>query len=192
MEIRHVPSCYDKSQIPSLTSTQLVLFDEVHVKQVCGPPTTSIPNEFNIVLPRNEEGEVDVEKGVYNTNNQPKIASFKYEQEGRFCLGVAKVESQDGTIIGKRCPVFDYTEKKISRINAYKKEIMNGFARIRKLTSSSSPWVEKIKPDNIWLCESVGKLKGIGKQGEVRMNEINVHTIVNFQRYVRSYGLPKL
>ena len=24
------------------------------------------------------------------------------------------------------------------------------------------------------------------------MNEINVHTITNFQRYVRSYGLPKL
>ena len=102
-----------------------------------------------------------MERGVYDTNNQPKRASFKYEQEGRFCLGVAKVESQDGKIIGKRCPVFDYTEKKISRINAYKKEIMNGFARIRKLTSSSSPWVEKIKTDKIWLCESVGKLKGI-------------------------------
>ena len=24
------------------------------------------------------------------------------------------------------------------------------------------------------------------------MNDINVHTIANFQRYVRSYGLPKL
>ena len=24
------------------------------------------------------------------------------------------------------------------------------------------------------------------------MNEINVHTIADFQRYVRSYGLPKL
>ena len=24
------------------------------------------------------------------------------------------------------------------------------------------------------------------------MNEINVHTITDFQRYVRSYGLPKL
>ena len=34
---------------------------------------------------------------------------------------VAKVESQDGTIIGKRCPVFDYTEKKIVTIGAYKK-----------------------------------------------------------------------
>ena len=90
MEIRHVPSCYDKTQLPSLTSTQLVFFDEVHVKQVCGPPSTSHSN------------------------------------------------------------------------------------------------------DKIWLCESVGKIKGIGKQEEVKMHEINVHTIADFQRYVRSYGLPKL
>ena len=62
-----------------------------------------------------------MERDVYDTNNQPRIASFKYKQEGRFCLGVAKVEIQDGTIIGKRCSVFDYTEKKIVTINAYKK-----------------------------------------------------------------------
>ena len=68
----------------------------------------------------------------------------------------------------------------------------NELERIRKLTSSLSPWVEKIKTDKIWLCESVGKLKGIGKQGEVKINEINVHTIADFKRYVRSYGLPKL
>ena len=65
---------------------------------------------------------MDVEKGVYDTNNQPKRASFKYEQEGRFCLGVAKVEGQDGKIIGKRCPVFDYTEKKIVTIYGYEKK----------------------------------------------------------------------
>ena len=105
-----------------------------------------------------------MERGVYDTNNQPKRASFKYEQEGRFFLGLAKVESQDGTIIGKCCTVFDYTEKKTFTIDAYKKEIMNEFTRRRKLTSSSSLWVEK-KTDKIWLCESVGKLKGIGKQG---------------------------
>ena len=69
---------------------------------------------------------------------------------------------------------------------------MNKFARIRKLTSLSSPWVEKIKTDKIWLCESIGKLKGIGNQGEVKMNEINVHNIADFQRYVQSYGFPKL
>ena len=57
---------------------------------------------------------------------------------------------------------------------------------------SSSPWVKKIKTDKIWLCESVGKLKGIGNQEEVKMNEMNIHTIADLQRYVRSYGLPKL
>ena len=37
----------------------------------------------------------------------------------------------------------------------------------------------KIKTDKIWLCEYVGKIKGIGKQGEMEMNEINIHTIDN-------------
>ena len=93
-----------------------------------------------------------MERGVYDTNNQPKRARFKYEQEGEFCLGVAKVEGQDWTIICKRCPVFYYTEKKNFTVDAYKKEILNKFERIRKLNSSSSPCVEKIKTDKIWLC----------------------------------------
>ena len=50
----------------------------------------------------------------------------------------------------------------------------------------------KIKTDKIWVCESLGKLKGIGKQGELKINEINIHTIADLQRYVQSYGLPKL
>ena len=49
-----------------------------------------------------------------------------------------------------------------------------------------------MKNYKIWLCESVGKLKGIWKQVEVKMNEINIHTIADLQRYVQSYGLPKL
>ena len=63
---------------------------------------------------------MDVKRGVYETNNQPKRATFKYEQEGRLCLVVAKVESKDETVTGKRCPMFYYTDKKISTIDAYK------------------------------------------------------------------------
>ena len=33
IKIRHVPLYYDKNQIPSLTSTKLVLFEEVHVNE---------------------------------------------------------------------------------------------------------------------------------------------------------------
>ena len=66
-----------------------------------------------------------------------------YEQEGNFCLGVANVEINNGTIAGKRRPVFDYSGKKIVTIDAYKKEILKEFARVRQLTSSSSQWIKK-------------------------------------------------
>ena len=48
----------------------------------------------------------------------------------------------------------------------------------------SSPWVKKVKTDKILIYDYVGKLKGIGNQGEVKMNEINIHTIADLQRYV--------
>ena len=98
-------------------------------------------NEHNIRFPRYEEGNIDVKNGEYETKNQPKKSTFKYEQEGRLCLGVAKIESKNGKIKGKRCPVFDYTNKKIVTIDAYKREILKEFARVRQLTSSSSQWI---------------------------------------------------
>ena len=66
-----------------------------------------------------------MKRGIYDTNNQPKRATFKYEQEGQFCLGVAKKESKDGTITGNFFPVYDYTNKEIVTIDSYKKYIMN-------------------------------------------------------------------
>ena len=68
--------------------------------------------------------DIDDKNGKYDTNNQLKKSTFKYEQEGRFCLGAAKIESNNGTITGKWCPVFDYTGRKIVTIDAYKKEIL--------------------------------------------------------------------
>ena len=78
-------------------------------------------NNHNIHFPRDEEGNIDVKTGKYDTNNQPKKATFKYEQDGRFCLGVANIERKYGTITGKGCPVFDYSGENIVTIDAYKK-----------------------------------------------------------------------
>ena len=55
-----------------------------------------------------------------------------------------------------------------------------------------SPWVEERKTDKIWIYGYVGKLKGTGKQGEEKMNDMNIHTISDLQRYVQAHGLPKL
>ena len=51
---------------------------------------------------------------------------------------------------------------------------------------------QKNETDKIWLCESMGKLKGIENQGEAKMNEMNIHTIYGLQMYVQLYGFPKL
>ena len=72
MEIRHEPSWYDKEKLPSMTSTQLIFFNEVHIQQVSGPPVTSKLNEDNIRFPRDEEGNIDVKNGKYDTNDQFK------------------------------------------------------------------------------------------------------------------------
>ena len=53
-------------------------------------------------------------------------------------------------------------------------------------------WVKKVQIGKIWLCESVGKLKGIWRKGEDKMKEMNIHTIADLQRYVLLYGFPKL
>ena len=80
MEIRHEPSWYDKEQLPYLTSTQLIFFDEFHIQQVSVPPMTIKFNQHNIWFPRDEEGSIDVKTGKYDTNNQLKRATLKYEQ----------------------------------------------------------------------------------------------------------------
>ena len=146
---------------------------------------TSKVNEHNIWFPRNEEGNVDGKNGQYGANNQPKKSTFKYEQEGRFCLGGAKIESKNGEITGKRCPVFEYTGKKIVVIYAYKKEIMKVFKRVRQLTLSSPQWIKKTNTDKVWLYESIGKLKGVGHLAIAKINELRIHTIADFQLHVR-------
>ena len=77
-----------------MTSTELVFFNDVHIQQVSEPPTTSKLNEHNIRFTRDEEGNIDVKIGKYDTNNQPKKSTFKYKQEGRFCLSVSNIESK--------------------------------------------------------------------------------------------------
>ena len=99
-------------------------------------------------------------------------------------LGVDKFESKEHVkITGKRCLVFNYTGTFFT-IYVYKKETDDEFERIRKIAFSYSPWVEKKKIDKIWICESVAKPKVIGNQGESKMNDMNIQTIADLQRYV--------
>ena len=44
------------------------------------------------------------------------------------------------------------------------------------------------KTDKIWLCESVGKLTGVGQQAKAKMNELSINTIADLQLHVRHHS----
>ena len=46
----------------------------------------------------------------------------------------------------------------------------------------------KTKIDKVWLYESVGKLKGVGKLAIEKMNELRIHTIADIQLHVCHHG----
>ena len=50
----------------------------------------------------------------------------------------------------------------------------------------------KKQKKNVWLCESVGKLKGVGHWTKAKMNELRIHTIDDLQIHVRHHGIPKV
>ena len=64
-----------KEQLPSLTSTQPVLFDKFHIQKVSGPHMIIRFNEHSIQFPRYEEGNIDVKTGKHGMNNQLKKAT---------------------------------------------------------------------------------------------------------------------
>ena len=55
-------------------------------KKISGSYTTSEINKYKVLFPRDEEEKVNVERGVYDTKNLPKMATFKYKQYGQFIL----------------------------------------------------------------------------------------------------------
>ena len=73
-------------------------------------------------------------------------------------------------------------------IGVYKKEIIKKIARVQYLTLSLSQWILKTNTDKIWLCESVGKLKGVVHLATATMNELRIHMIAYLQLHVRHCG----
>ena len=73
-----------------------------------------------------------------------------------------------------------------------RKKIQKEYARVRKLTSSSSQWIEKTKTFKVYICESVGNLKGVGQLAKSKMDELIIHTIADLQLRVHRHGIQKV
>ena len=110
---------------------------------------TSKLNEHNIRFPRDEEGNIDVKNGKYDTNNQPKKATFKYEQNGGFCLGVAKIKSKNRTITGKRCLVLIIQGKRWLPLMRTKNKYRKNLQELESLLHHRENGPKREKIDNV-------------------------------------------
>ena len=52
--------------------------------------------------------------------------------------------------------------------------------------------MEQKKTYKVWLCESIGKLKGLGQVKKAKMIELSIHTISDLQPHVHHHGTPKV
>ena len=92
----------------------------VHPQQIC---------QINVILCFQETNKGEwmwKEVFIIQTINQRKQPLNTSKRDDSVLVWIRK-KGQEGTIIGKRCPVLYYTENKMVTIDPYKKEILNGF-----------------------------------------------------------------
>ena len=51
---------------------------------------------------------------------------------------------------------------------------------------------KKKKTEKVWICESIGNLKGVGQQAKEKTNEFSIHIIDYLQLHVHHHGIPKV
>jgi hypothetical protein len=121
--------------LPPLSVHQIVFFDECHKKTEIGRTNDTVHT-----FPKNEAGLYDKHGRIGNVDTK---LHCKYTKEGRFCLGVSAVRLNNGTIEGRRCETFHYSEKILITITAEEKMIAEEIKRARGLKSYGQ-WVENV------------------------------------------------
>ena len=165
-----IPPGFDPRLLPKLSRNQVVFFDETHIEQEGGLVTTT---GYQIRFPRDENGRYCPASGQ---TPLPVFAAlgtksaFKYAGQSRLCLGVAAVRLHDGSVVGRKSRVFDYTNRRLISLKEWHKRIKEEINRVRSLKTNGkrSKWIDNMDPNNkkeVWQDDSIDKLPGVGKPG---------------------------
>ena len=90
--------------------------------------------------------------------------NVKYKKEARFAFGVALVMGNDGVKVGKRIPLFEYTERTIlSRVD-WKRKIREEIYRVKGLVNDGD-WIVSSREGRYFREDELIMLKrGLGKK----------------------------
>jgi hypothetical protein len=171
-----IPDKFDLAKLTKVSINQVAFWDETHKKVRVGQVTAN-GMDYQVRFRRDESGKLDIENGTYISKEGTQL-KMKYAEEVRLCLGVVKVKLDDGTHVGKRLPVFDYSGKVILSIKDYAKQIAEEIQRVRNLQGNGGGWVESSRlAGQLWESESITLVKGVGPKTAERLAENGVVSI---------------
>ena len=129
-----LPPYFDPQKLESLSRYQVAWWDETHHQcclrsKECGQQELDYVTQF----PRASDGTLDIQNGEYR-DIRPTKTKVKYDKEIRFALGVAMVQMNDGTVIGKRCKPYDYTNRNIINNEDWERRVSWEIDRVKKLS----------------------------------------------------------
>ena len=127
--------------------------------------------------------------GINGDYSEPtKWAKVKYDKEIRLSLGCCLGKDEQGNLIGKRLPVFDYTNKWVVTITQFEEEcIPRQIHKIRE-KGPKRGWVEgeRTVDDGIFDKDPVSIISGIGKSKVAVLARMGVKTVEQLARLRRS------
>ena len=146
-----LPPCFDSSQIYYLALHQVVWWDEVHRKCLIGDSRDGATE--SVIFPQNEDGVYDA-TGTYSDEqkNSGYVVQVKYENEGRWCAGVAMRLTANGVEEGVRADAFDYTGKRIVSVADWTKAVDSEIRRVKSLKPGDKGyegWIESGRQEGV-------------------------------------------
>ena len=120
------------------------------------------------------------ENGTYNEEKLIKL-NVKYENEGRFGLGCAKVirknNNQNNLPSGVNCKPFCYSGKLLISLKDFNSKLNLEIKRIASLSTKSNLWYIKNNDKAIYQNQGVDKLPGLGKKGKESFAKAGINTL---------------
>jgi hypothetical protein len=171
----NLPDKFNVAKLTKMTINQIAFWDETHKKVRIGKVGAN-GVKFQVRFKRTPEGKVDPENGTCLAKEGTQL-NMKYSEEVRLCLGVAKVKQPDGTDLGVRLPLFDYSGKVILTIKDFDKKLVEEQQRVKNLIGCA-PWVVNNRGvGDFWEGESLVALKGIGTKTAEKLAEKGIGNI---------------
>ena len=173
-----IADCFDSELLQKYNHYQVAFWDECHPK--CDLRSSDCGRKQNTSVPRvkrDKDGKLD-QKGTY-TKTKPTNTKVKYEKEGRFAFGVAMVKLRDGTIQGRRCEEFCYTEQNIIAHDQWIEKMDAEVRRVKKMigTDKEDKWITDPGKGKIYADDGVNKIRGVGTVMKNKMKDAGITTV---------------